>query len=200
MGFSNFLKPGTQSAITSGKLFLTKEFSMKRSMQMVQKGFTLIELMIVVAIIGILAAVALPAYQDYTIRAKVSEGIVLSGGAKLAVAENAINAKPFRTAWDKPVPTANVEDISIDDVTGTITIKYTTAAGGVADKNTIKIVPTAETAFQAAIAATSTTSAIAEVAATGSAPLVATVVPMGSIRWSCSDGTLPAKYRPSSCR
>jgi type IV pilus assembly protein PilA len=59
---------------------------MKRSMQ---KGFTLIELMIVVAIIGILAAVALPAYQDYTVRAKVSEIILAASSAKVAVAEAA---------------------------------------------------------------------------------------------------------------
>ena len=52
-----------------------------------QKGFTLIELMIVIAIIGILAAIAIPAYQDYTIRSKVSEGLNLAGAAKLAVAE-----------------------------------------------------------------------------------------------------------------
>ena len=52
-----------------------------------QQGFTLIELMIVVAIIGILAAIAIPAYQDYTIRAQVSEGLNLSGGAKVAVTE-----------------------------------------------------------------------------------------------------------------
>ena len=56
-------------------------------MKKVQKGFTLIELMIVVAIIGILAAIALPAYQDYTIRAQISEGLVLASAAKLAVAE-----------------------------------------------------------------------------------------------------------------
>ena len=56
-------------------------------MNAIQKGFTLIELMIVVAIIGILAAIALPAYQDYTIRSKVTEGLSLAAAAKLAVAE-----------------------------------------------------------------------------------------------------------------
>jgi type IV pilus assembly protein PilA len=62
---------------------------MKRSMQKMQKGFTLIELMIVVAIIGILAAVALPAYQDYTVRAKVTEVILAASAAKVNVAEAA---------------------------------------------------------------------------------------------------------------
>ena len=62
-----------------------------------QKGFTLIELMIVIAIIGILAAIALPAYQDYTIRTKVSEGLSLAAAAKLAVAETAQSQGIFAT-------------------------------------------------------------------------------------------------------
>jgi type IV pilus assembly protein PilA len=60
-------------------------------MKTLQKGFTLIELMIVVAIIGILAAIAIPAYQDYTIRAQVSEGMTLAAAAKAAVAETFLN-------------------------------------------------------------------------------------------------------------
>ena len=65
---------------------------MKRSMQMVQKGFTLIELMIVVAIIGILAAVALPAYQDYTVRARVSEVILAASSCRTAVTDTVSNS------------------------------------------------------------------------------------------------------------
>ena len=65
-------------------------------MKRVQQGFTLIELMIVVAIIGILAAVALPAYQDYTVRSRVSEAMVFADAAKTAVAENAADRKSTR--------------------------------------------------------------------------------------------------------
>ena len=67
-----------------------------------QQGFTLIELMIVVAIIGILAAIAIPAYQDYTIRAQVSEGLNLAGGAKAAVSEYTMDRGLFPTSNGRP--------------------------------------------------------------------------------------------------
>lgn len=107
-----------------------------------QKGFTLIELMIVVAIIGILAAVAIPAYQDYTIRARVTEGLNLASSAKLAVSETAIsnNALPAtqaETGYTSPAATPNVSGITIG-ANGIITITYTAAAGG----GTIIMTPT----------------------------------------------------------
>jgi len=90
-----------------------------------QKGFTLIELMIVVAIIGILAAIAIPAYQDYTIRAQVSEGMILASGSKVAVSE---------FFMDRGVmPTDNAEAGVSDptDIQGTYVASVTVAADGV---------------------------------------------------------------------
>ena len=91
-----------------------------------QKGFTLIELMIVIAIIGILAAIALPAYQDYTKRAKVTEGISMASSAKTSVAENASNAAKYSLGWQQPSATANVKSVGITDTNGEITITYGT--------------------------------------------------------------------------
>lgn len=180
---------------------------MKRSMQKMQKGFTLIELMIVVAIIGILAAVALPAYQDYTIRARVSEGLVMASTAKLAVAENAANGKTFSSGWTPALATANVSSIAVSDTDGTITITYTDTAGGkTAATNTITIVPTSEQPFVAAVAEVKdvngviTTAKQDEIPASTAVALKPNTVPVGSIRWNCNGGGLLPKYRPSSCR
>ena len=104
----------------------------------VQKGFTLIELMIVVAIIGILAAIAIPAYQDYTIRAQVTEGLNLAGSIKAAVAESFANngtlpatlveAGIVDTAGAATPPTGKyVSQVLIDN--GTVNITYSNVAG-----------------------------------------------------------------------
>ncbi len=106
-----------------------------------QQGFTLIELMIVVAIIGILAAIAIPAYQDYTIRAQVSEGLNLAGGAKAAVSEYTMDRGSFPDSNSQAgisdagdIQGKYVTSVTVES-TGIITVLYgqeahTTLSGG----------------------------------------------------------------------
>jgi len=110
-------------------------------MKSVQKGFTLIELMIVVAIIGILAAVALPAYQDYTIRAKVSELVLAASGFKSSIAEQAATDQTLGSAG-QGLTVATVGKVAGGSVAVTGTIVITGSATTVGTAVTITLVPT----------------------------------------------------------
>jgi type IV pilus assembly protein PilA len=144
-------------------------------MKKVQQGFTLIELMIVVAIIGILAAVAIPAYQDYTIRAQVSEGISLASGAKTAVAEFYTQRGTFPAdnseaglAGATAISGSYVSQVAVSD--GLITVTYGVNVNNTIDSDTLEVSPIANT---------------------------------GTIEWNCKPGgTNPVspQYLPTDCR
>lgn len=105
-------------------------------------GFTLIELMIALAIVGVVAAYAVPAYQDYLARSRVGEGLSLASVARLAVAENAALGNALDSGYVSPPATRNVESIRIDEESGQISIRYT-ARIAPAGSDTLVLVPSA---------------------------------------------------------
>ncbi|WLQ14627.1 pilin [Hahella aquimaris] len=142
-------------------------------MRSMQKGFTLIELMIVVAIIGILAAVAIPAYQDYTVRTKVSEGLSLAAGAKTTVAETRLALGRFPGADNASyglspatsITGNNVRSVSIG-ASGAVVITYNSQDNAIA----------------------------------GASLVLEPTVTGGGITWDCTRGNVQDKYRPANCR
>jgi type IV pilus assembly protein PilA len=141
-------------------------------MNTMQKGFTLIELMIVVAIIAILAAIAIPAYQDYTVRAQVSDGLSLASGSKTAVAEYYQN----RGGWPADNATAGVA--ASGSIVGNF-VSDTAVANG-------QITVTYGNDVNAAI--------------TGSSVVLSPTDRGGSIEWDCTSPDIVDRYLPTQCR
>ena len=176
-------------------------------MNTMQKGFTLIELMIVIAIIGILAAIALPAYQDYTIRTRVTEGLTVAGDLQkqVAGAPTLIDLGVAVDTWNAQVggvgaKSKYVTSVLADRATGIITVTYNAANVGIAgNQNTIILSP-----YVQSQAAAETLAAALAAGRTGSvdwacgSTTVATATAQGLA--NAGTGTLLAKYAPSQCR
>ena len=145
-------------------------------MRKIQQGFTLIELMIVVAIIGILAAVALPAYQDYTVRAKVSEVILALSAPKTSISEW------YGTKGSMP-PSASSAGFDTSGSQYVASLSYS----GSGDTATLTATASANVGNANANGKTVT------MTGTGTATT-------GKVAWVCAPGDMPAKYLPSSCK
>lgn len=147
-------------------------------MKNIQKGFTLIELMIVIAIIGILAAVALPAYQDYTVRAKLSEAVLAASSARTAASEAYASLGEMKDSADS---------MGIQSQAS----KFVASVGWTKTSATVGV-----------ITVTTVATAVLPTDAQGkTVTLTGTGVPTtGQVDWVCAPGTMPAKYLPGSCK
>ena len=142
-------------------------------MKRIQQGFTLIELMIVIAIIGILAAIALPAYQDYTVRAKTTEVVLAASGGKTAVSE------AYQTLGHMPANLTSAGfTTQVSPYVASVGYTYTSAT---------------------AATITATASAKEPKIATSTVTLSGTADTNGVVTWVCS-GTIVPKYLPANCR